>query len=102
MIIGGKQWHETKKAFRPTSGLTSYKQRIEQQKRMAVTKLVEKEMKEEKESKRQVQLKSVHVDKNEAYGVLYSIIFKLLKRDEKPVRRRFAMRNWHNGCMPKK
>ena len=41
-------------AFRPAAGLSSYKQRVEQQKRIAATKAIEREMKEEKESQRQV------------------------------------------------
>ena len=80
--IEGKQWHETKKAFRPMAGLTSYKQRIEQQKRIAATKLVEKDMKEEKESKRQVQLNSVHVSNNEAYHTMQYRIQTIKERRE--------------------
>ena len=60
-MLKGKQWHDTKSAFRPTAGLSSYKQRVEQQKRIAATKSVEKEMKEEKESQRQVQYKRIQI-----------------------------------------
>ena len=56
----GKQWHDTKSAFRPMAGLSSYKQRVEQQKRIAATKSIEREMKEEKESQRQVLLQLAH------------------------------------------
>jgi rRNA-processing protein CGR1 len=50
----GKQWHETKKAFRPTSGLTSYTRRQEERTAKDAMKAKEKEMKDEKEATRQV------------------------------------------------
>lgn len=50
----GKQWHETKKAFRPTAGQTSYAKRVAKQAQEAETKKVESEMKAEKEEERQV------------------------------------------------
>jgi len=50
----GKQWHDTKKPFRPTSGQTSYALRKAQDVDRAVTKANEKEMKEAKETERQV------------------------------------------------
>lgn len=50
----GKQWHETKKAFRPGSGVTSYEKRAKQRVEMAAVKAKEKEMKDEKEAERQV------------------------------------------------
>jgi hypothetical protein len=50
----GKQWHEPKKAFRPTAGLTSYEKRAEKRKEQEATKAREKEMKEEKAATRQV------------------------------------------------
>lgn len=50
----GKQWHETKKAFRPTAGQTSYAKRQAKDQALAVVKAQEKEMKEEKEAERQV------------------------------------------------
>jgi hypothetical protein len=53
-IVQGKQWHTPRKAFRPTSGLTSYEEREKRRKAMAVVKAKEKEMKEEKEAERQV------------------------------------------------
>lgn len=53
-LFAGKQWHETKKAFRPTAGQTSYAKRQAKDQALAVVKAQEKEMKEEKEAERQV------------------------------------------------
>lgn len=50
----GKNWHEPKKPFRPTAGLTSYQKRLEERKAREAMKEKEKEMKEEKEAERQV------------------------------------------------
>jgi rRNA-processing protein CGR1 len=50
----GKQWHGEKKAFRPTSGLTSYEKRAKDRVAQAAMKAKEKELKEEKEADRQV------------------------------------------------
>ncbi|AEO70280.1 uncharacterized protein THITE_2121503 [Thermothielavioides terrestris NRRL 8126] len=58
MRAPGKQWHAPKKAFRPGSGLTSYKQRAQARVAQAATKAKEKEMKEEKEAERQVRIGS--------------------------------------------
>lgn len=49
----GKNWHDNKKPFRPTAGLTSYAKRLEERKQLAAIKEHEKEMKEEKEAERQ-------------------------------------------------
>lgn len=53
MIIG-KQWHSTKKAFRPTAGLTNYQRREKERVAMTQMKAKEKELKDEKEELRQV------------------------------------------------
>lgn len=53
-VIAGKQWHEPKKAFRPAAGLTSYEKRAKERIAQAATKAKEKQMKEEKETERQV------------------------------------------------
>jgi rRNA-processing protein CGR1 len=50
----GKQWHEPKKAFRPTKGLTSYEQRAKARIAQAAAKAKERELKTEKEAERQV------------------------------------------------
>lgn len=50
----GKQWHAPKKAFRPTSGLTSYDKRTKERAALEQMKAKEKEMKDEKEEERQV------------------------------------------------
>lgn len=50
----GKNWHATKKAFRPSAGLTSYAKRQEVRKQHEANKEREREMKEEKEAERQV------------------------------------------------
>ncbi|QPH01479.1 hypothetical protein C2857_005680 [Epichloe festucae Fl1] len=54
MRKNGKQWHEAKKAFRPTKGLTSYERRTKERAAMAQMKAKEKEMKEEKEEARKL------------------------------------------------
>ena len=56
MRKNGKQWHETKKAFRPTAGQTSYAKRAAREAQAAETKKIENEMKTEKEDERQVSL----------------------------------------------
>lgn len=55
----GKNWHEPKKPFRPTAGLTSYQKRLEERKAREAMKEKEKEMKEEKEAERQVSEKRI-------------------------------------------
>lgn len=52
----GKQWHPSKKAFRPTAGQTSYSKRVAKQAQEAEVKKLEGEMKAEKEEERQVRL----------------------------------------------
>ena len=54
MHLAGKNWHLSKKAFRPTAGLTSYAKRMEERKNIEAVKAKEKEMKEEKAAQRQV------------------------------------------------
>ncbi|GAB0133194.1 hypothetical protein EsDP_00001607 [Epichloe bromicola] len=56
MRKNGKQWHEPKKAFRPTKGLTSYERRTKERAAMAQMKAKEKEMKQEKEETRKEQI----------------------------------------------
>ncbi|KAL5612363.1 hypothetical protein BROUX41_000105 [Berkeleyomyces rouxiae] len=65
MRKNGKKWHETKKAFRPASGLTSYEKRAKQRVEMAAMKAKEKEMKEEKEEERQRRIQAIR-DRREA------------------------------------
>lgn len=50
----GKQWHQTKKPFRPTAGLTSYSKRVAKEAQEAEVKKLQEEMKAEKEAVRQV------------------------------------------------
>lgn len=50
----GKQWHQSKKAFRPTAGQTSYAKRVAKESQAKEVKAIEKEMKDEKEAERQV------------------------------------------------
>ncbi|OQE84041.1 hypothetical protein PENNAL_c0029G02337 [Penicillium nalgiovense] len=52
MRKNGKNWHGTKKAFRPTAGLTSYAKRQELKKHNDAVKELEREMKEEQEAER--------------------------------------------------
>lgn len=50
----GKQWHEPKKAFRPTAGLSSFEKRQKERLARIQVKAKEKELKDEKEEARQV------------------------------------------------
>lgn len=50
----GKNWHESRKAFRPTSGQTSYAKRAARTAEQVEVKKIENELKEEKEAERQV------------------------------------------------
>ncbi|KAF2013247.1 hypothetical protein BU24DRAFT_424251 [Aaosphaeria arxii CBS 175.79] len=55
----GKQWHDTKKAFRPRSNQTSFAKRTEERKALAAVKAKEKEMKDEKEAERQRRIEAL-------------------------------------------
>ena len=55
----GKHWHENRKAFRPTSGQTSYAKRVQKQAQEAEVKKVEVEMKAEKEEERQRRIQGI-------------------------------------------
>jgi rRNA-processing protein CGR1 len=50
----GKQWHVPRSAFRPKAGNSTFEKRQEERKAMGAVKAKEKEMKEEKETERQV------------------------------------------------
>ncbi|KAK5718898.1 rRNA-processing protein cgr1 [Elasticomyces elasticus] len=55
----GKQWHETRKAFRPTSGQTPYVKRAAKNAQEAEVKKLETEMKAEKEQERQHRIQAI-------------------------------------------
>ncbi|KAK3654643.1 rRNA-processing protein cgr1 [Elasticomyces elasticus] len=55
----GKQWHETRKAFRPTSGQTPYAKRAAKNAQEAEVKKLETEMKAEKEEERQHRIQAI-------------------------------------------
>ncbi|KAI1764782.1 hypothetical protein GGR53DRAFT_466026 [Hypoxylon sp. FL1150] len=59
MRKNGKQWHPSRKAFRPASGLTSYEQRTKLRTTTAAMKAKEKEMKDEKEAERQQRVQAI-------------------------------------------
>ncbi|KAJ5689792.1 hypothetical protein N7462_004184 [Penicillium macrosclerotiorum] len=59
MRKNGKNWHDTKKAFRPTAGLTAYAKRKEAHKNQQAVKELEREMREEKEAERQAQIQRI-------------------------------------------
>ncbi|KAF4505221.1 hypothetical protein G6O67_007193 [Ophiocordyceps sinensis] len=59
MRKNGKQWHEPKKAFRPTAGLTSYEKRTKERAAMAQMKAKEREIKAEKEAHRQQRIDTI-------------------------------------------
>lgn len=50
----GKNWHESRKAFRPTSGQSTYAKRRARTAEQAEVKKLENELKEDKEAERQV------------------------------------------------
>lgn len=52
----GKNWHVQRKAFRPTAGQTSYAKRAAREAEAKQIKSLEKEMKDEKEAERQVDI----------------------------------------------
>jgi rRNA-processing protein CGR1 len=53
-MAAGKQWHQTKSAFRPRTNQTSFEKRAAERIALAAIKAKEKEMKDEKEAERQV------------------------------------------------
>lgn len=57
--VNGKNWHATKKAFRPTSGQTPYAVRKEQDELKKATKAREQEMKDEKEQERNRRIQAI-------------------------------------------
>ncbi|KAI7475452.1 hypothetical protein KC351_g10070 [Hortaea werneckii] len=59
MRKNGKQWHENKKPFRPTSGKTSYAKRAAKEAQEAETKKMEREMKAEREEERQRRIQAI-------------------------------------------
>ncbi|KAK0286147.1 rRNA-processing protein cgr1 [Friedmanniomyces endolithicus] len=63
----GKQWHPTRKAFRPTAGQTSYAKRATKTAQQAEVKKLETEMKAEKEEERQRRIQAIK-DKRAARG----------------------------------
>lgn len=66
----GKNWHVTKKAFRPTSGLTSYAKRQETRKQQEAIKEHEKELRDEKEAERQVRGDPSHCLHEDSKGLV--------------------------------
>lgn len=52
----GKTWHDRKRPFRLNSGQTSYAERQARRKDLDVAKALEKDMKEEKSTKREVRI----------------------------------------------
>merc|ERR1712224_68366 len=87
MRKNGKQWHEPKKAFRPTRGLKSYERRTQERALMAQVKAKEKEMQEEKERVAAIKEKRERKAEKERYEVLEAKMHKKrverLKRKEK-------------------
>lgn len=55
----GKQWHDTKKPFRPNAGQTSYAKRAAKQAQEAEVKKLEKEMQAEREEERQRKIQAI-------------------------------------------
>ncbi|KAF2869291.1 rRNA-processing protein CGR1 [Massariosphaeria phaeospora] len=59
MRVNGKQWHQTKTAFRPRAGQQSFEQRALDRKALATVKAKEKEMKDEKATERQRRIDAI-------------------------------------------
>ncbi|KAG6042560.1 hypothetical protein E4U39_005722 [Claviceps sp. Clav50 group G5] len=59
MRKNGKQWHEPKKAFRPTKGLTTYEKRTKERAAMLQMKAKEKELKDDKEQARKEKIDKI-------------------------------------------
>jgi rRNA-processing protein CGR1 len=55
----GKNWHEPKKAFRPTAGQTSYAKRMEVEKIKQATKAAELQMRQEIAAERDRKIKAI-------------------------------------------
>ncbi|KAF2270594.1 hypothetical protein CC78DRAFT_563944 [Lojkania enalia] len=91
-VGAGKQWHQTKTAFRPRANQTSYAKRLEERKALAVVRAKEKEMKDEKEAERQrrievIRTKRAAKEERERYQKMEEKMHKKrverLKRKEK-------------------
>ncbi|KAL6869624.1 rRNA-processing protein cgr1 [Amphichorda felina] len=92
MRKNGKQWHEPKKAFRPTAGLKSYEKRTQERAALAQMKAREKELKDEREQERKdkiaaIKEKRAQKEEKERYEELAAKMHKKrverLKRKEK-------------------
>lgn len=83
-IPTGKNWHTSKAAFRPKSGQSSYADRLESRKALAITKARVKEMKEEKEAARQVRYYSS--ERGAAKGEGVNMISRGLEQDHEDQR----------------
>ncbi|KAF1959080.1 rRNA-processing protein CGR1 [Byssothecium circinans] len=59
MRKNGKNWHDTKMAFRPGANQTSFEKRAAERKVLAATKAKEKELKDEKEAERQRRIDAI-------------------------------------------
>ncbi|OJJ95168.1 hypothetical protein ASPACDRAFT_127689 [Aspergillus aculeatus ATCC 16872] len=59
MRKNGKNWHDSKKPFRPTAGMTSYAKRLETRKHQEAVKEHERELKEEKEAERKAHIQRI-------------------------------------------
>ncbi|PYH44789.1 CGR1 family protein [Aspergillus saccharolyticus JOP 1030-1] len=59
MRKNGKNWHDSKKPFRPTAGMTSYAKRLESRKHQEAVKEHERELKEEKEAERKAHIQRI-------------------------------------------
>lgn len=57
--VNGKNWHASKKAFRPTAGLTSYEKRKHADDAKKTMKAKEQEMKDEKEQERNRRIQAI-------------------------------------------
>ena len=92
MRKNGKQWHEQKKAFRPTAGLSSYEKRQKEKALREQVRAKEKELKDEKEEARQRRIEAIREkrtkkDEKERYEKLAEKMHRKrverLKRKEK-------------------
>ena len=104
----GKNWHDTKRPFRPTSGLTSYAKRQETRKQQEAIKEHEKELRDEKEAERQVRGDPSHYLHEDSKGgrpfcpsftdLAYRRISKESRIAERRRRRKNATTRWPRKC----
>jgi hypothetical protein len=99
-VSTGKNWRDSKKPFRPTSGLTSYEKRLEARKRQEAVKEHERELREEKEAERKVgrRRKALH-GLSPLLTILVRPKYRRSRIGELPRKKKNATRKWQRKCI---